>query len=230
MSSPRGIIVSLLAAGLIASAGQATAQTTDNLAHLVATNGSLTIGDKVFSDFSFLATGLTSFNASQIQVTASFSGGIYYLTWAGNMSLVGTGPVSADLLLNYTVTALGGQIDMIDQLYTGSAQPVGGAFISVDETVRNSQGTLVANSHLQGDDLSDPFAEVGDDLIINPGESVLHVTKDIGFGILNPNGGFVTISQVSQSFHQVPEAGTTAMLAVGAALAGVAAFRRRRKG
>lgn len=230
MLSPRGIIVSLIAAGLIASAGQASAQTTDNLAHLVATNGSLTIGDKVFSDFSFLATGLTSFNASQIQVTASFSGGIYYLTWAGNMSLVANGPASADLLLNYTVTALGGQIDMIDQFYTGSAQPAGGAFLSVDETVRDAQGNLVANSHLQADDLSDPFAEAGDDLFINPGQSVLHVTKDIGFGILTSSGGFVTISSVSQSFHQVPEAGTTAMLAVGAALAGIAAFRRRRKG
>lgn len=229
MLNPRGIIVSLIAAGLIASAGQASAQTTDNLANLVATNGSLTIGDKVFSDFSFLATGLTSFNASQIQVTASFSGGIYYLTYAGNISLLGNGPVSADLLLNYTVTATSGFINTIDQLYTGSAQPAGGAFIAVDETVRDSQGNLVANSHLQADDLSDPFAEVGDDLIINPGQSVLHVTKDIGFGILAANGGFITISQVSQSFHQVPEAGTTAMFALGAALAGVAAFRRKRK-
>jgi hypothetical protein len=219
----------LIAAGLIASAGQAPAQTTDNLANLVATNGSLTIGDKTFSNFSFLASGLTSFNASQIQVTASFSGGIYYLTWAGNMSLVATGPASADLLLNYTVTATSGFINTIDQLYTGSAQPTGGAFLAVDETVRDSQGNLVANSHLQGDDLSDPFAEAGDDLIIDPAQSVLHVTKDISFGILSQNGGFVTISEVRQSFHQIPEAGTTAMFALGAALAGVAAFRRKRK-
>lgn len=227
MLSPRGIIVSLIAASLMVSAGRASAQTTDTLAHLVATNGSLTIGDKVFSDFDFFASGLSNFDASQIRVTASFSGGIYYLTWAGNMSLVSGGSATADLLLNYTVTALSGQIDMIDQSYTGSAQPGGGGFLSIDETVRDSTGRIVANSHLDANDLSDPFAEVGDNLFPNPAQSSVRVTKDIGFGIVN--GGFVTISQVSQSFHQVPEVGTTAMLALGAALAGVAAFRRKRK-
>jgi hypothetical protein len=170
---------------------------------------------------------LTSFDASQIQVTASISGGVYYLTYGGNMSLVGNGPVSADLLLNYTVTATSGFINMIDQLYTGSAQPNGGAFLSVDESVRDSQGNLVANSHLQADDLSDPFAEPGDDLIIDPAQNVLHVTKDIGFGILASNGGYITISQVSQSFHQVPEPGTTAMLALGLMVAGTVVFHRR---
>ncbi len=227
MSNPRDVIVSLIAAGVLFSAGRATAQTSDTLQHLVDTGGSLTIGDKVFSDFDYFASGLSNFNASQIQVTASFSGGIYYLTWAGNMSLVSSGQATADLLLNYTVTALGGQIDMIDQSYTGSAQPTGGGFLSIDETVRGATGQIIANSHLDGNDLSDPFEEVGDNLYINPAQSTLRVTKDIGFGIVN--GGFVTISQVSQSFHQVPEAGTTAMFALGAALAGAAIFRRKRK-
>src|SRR4051794_14684721 len=188
---------------LMAVARVASAQTTDNLAHLVATNGSLTIGDKVFSNFGFVASGLTTFDPSQIQVTASVNNGVYYLTWAGNMSLVSGGQATADLVLNYRVTATQGVIDMIDQAYTGSAQPRGGAFLSVDETVRDAQtGQLVANSHLDGDDLSDPFSEVGDNLFIVPARGSLNVTKDIGFGIVS--GGFVTISEVSQSFHQVP--------------------------
>lgn len=215
----------VVAMALVAFASFGTAQTTDNLQHLVDTNGSLTIGDKTFSDFDYLADGLTNFNANNIRVTASFEGGIYYLTWAGNMSLVSGGAATADLLLNYRVTAMAGLINMIDQFYTGSAQPQGGAFLAIDETVRDINGNLVANSHLDGQDLGDPFAETGDDLDIDPAQRVLDITKDIGFGIVN--GGFVTISEVRQSFHQVPEAGTTVMLGLGLALVGVVTFRRK---
>ena len=206
----------------------ANAQTTDTLQHLVDTNGSLTIGDKTFSNFAFNASNLTNFDPSNIQVTASIEGGVYYLTWGGNISLVSNAAATADLLLNYKVTATSGFINMIDQLYTGSAQPSSGAYISVDETVRDAQGNLVANSHLQGDDLSDPFAEPGDNLNINPAQPVLSVTKDIGLGI--SNGGYVTISEVRQSFHQVPEPSTVGMLLLGLSFVGTAAaFRRKRR-
>jgi hypothetical protein len=223
------ILISLAVAIILACSWRAQAATTDTLQDLVDTGGSLSIGDKVFSDFDYFASGLTSFDASQIRVTASFSNGIYYLTWAGNMSLVSSGgPASADLLLNYTVTATSGLISMIDQSYTGSAQPSGGTFLSIDETARDSHGVVVANSHLQADDLSDPFAETGDNLNINPPQQTLSVTKDIGFAVVN--GGFVTVSQVSQSFHQVvPEPGTMTMLITGTALLGwVSLYRRRR--
>lgn len=228
MSRNRRVIVLLAAVISLGLSSQAGAATTDTLQDLVATGGSLTIGDKIFSNFNYLASGLTSFNASQIQVTASFSGGVYYLTWAGNMSLVsGGGPASADLVLNYRVTATNGVINTIDQLYTGSAQPQPGSFLAIDETVRDTNGNLVANSHLDAQDMSDPFAEPGDNLNINPGQSTLDVTKDIAFGIVN--GGFVTISEVRQSFHQVPEAATTALLGLGLAFIGATAFRRKRK-
>jgi hypothetical protein len=73
----------LAAAIVLRLASQTQAATTDNLQPLADTNSSLTIGDKTFSDFESLASGLTSFDASQIQVTASVANGIYYLTWAG---------------------------------------------------------------------------------------------------------------------------------------------------
>ena len=213
------------AMAVVVFASEASAATTDNLQHLMSTAGTLTIGDETFGNFDYLASGLTTFDPSQIQVTASFSGGVYYLTWAGNMSLVSGGPATADLLLNYRVTATSGQIGMIDQFYTGSAQPQSAAFLSIDETVRDSNGNLVANSHLDANDLSDPFAEPGDNLNINPPQSILDVTKDIGFGVVN--SGFVTISEVTQSFHEVPESGTTVLLALG--LVPIAAEIRRRK-
>ena len=198
--------------------------------HLVDTNGSISIGDKVFSNFDYVESGLTTFDASKIRVVATVdSSGIYYLTWQGNMSLLSSTTATADLVLNYSVTATSGQIDMIDQLYTGSAQTFTGTsreFLAIDETVRNSSGALVANSHLDLTDPSDPFAEAGDNLFVNPGQSRLNVTKDISFGAFN--GGFIALSEVRQSFHQVPEASTTGMFLLGVALAGAATIYRRR--
>lgn len=203
--------------------------TTDTLLHLVSSGGSLAIGDKIFSNFDYFASGLTSFDASQIRVTASFSGGVYFLTWAGNMSLVSGGPATADLVLNYRVTATSGLINMIDQFYTGSVQGTAGSFLAIDETVRDTTGRVVANSHLDATDLGDPFAEAGDNLNINPALTTVDVTKDLSFGVVN--GGFVTVSEVRQSFHQsaIPEAGTTGLLVLGMAVVGIAALRKTRR-
>src|ERR1700693_1278488 len=91
-------VLSVLAAVLVVSAVRAQdTSTSDTLQDLVQTNGSLTIGDKVFNNFDFFASGLTNFDPSQIRVTASFSNGEYFLTWAGNMSLVSGGTATSDL-------------------------------------------------------------------------------------------------------------------------------------
>lgn len=217
----------IIALAVASSVGTASAIQTDNLQNLVNTGGSVSIGDKTFSNFGYLAGGLTGFDASQIIVTASIVGDTYFLTWGGSIALASTGPAIADLLLNYTVTATAGSIFSIDQSYTGSAQPSGGAFLAVDETVR-SGATIVANSHLEAGDLSDPFAEVGDQLLINPALTTVDVTKDIALAITSPNGGLVTISQVAQSFHQtsVPDGGMTVIL-LGVALSGIGVLRRK---
>jgi hypothetical protein len=217
----KGRTLSLIVAVALASIAFASASTTDTLQDLATTGGSLTIGDKTFSNFSFFESGLTNFDPSKIQVTASVSNGVYFLTWDGNMSLVsGSGSsASADLVLKYSVTAVGGLIDAIDASYTGSTQPAGGAFLAIDETAKDSNGNVVGSTHLDGQQKSDNFP-------INPPQSTLNVTKDISFGIVN--GGFVTISEVSQSFHQVvPESSTSAMVVTGLALLGVVTFRRR---
>lgn len=229
MKNKLNAIILAIAITACASVANAVSLTTDTLADLVANNGSLSIGDKTFTNFTFNTSGLTGFDAANIVVTASVDGsGVYYLTYGGNITLASSGPASADLLLNYRVTASAGAISMIDQLYTGSAQPAGGSFLSVDETVRVGS-LIVGNSHLQADDLSDPFAEPGDNLNINPPQGALDVTKDIAFGVTAANGGFVTISQVSQSFHQtVPDGGMTVAL-LGGALVGLQVLRRKLK-
>ena len=201
-----------------------TAQASFTLAQL-ANGGIISIDDKTFSGFSYTASGLTSFNPNQIIVTATESGGIEYLTWSGNISLVSGGVASANLILNYIVTANSGAINAIDQGYTGSAQ---NGLLAVNETaaIGTFGGTVAGYSHLGVNDFSDPPAEAGDLLNIVPLETVLYVTKDIGFAVTSENGGFITISQVTQSFHQVPE--PSAML-LGSLGGGLLLFLRSRR-
>jgi hypothetical protein len=224
-------LLALLAVSLLGLSGRANAVTSATLLDLATPGGvdTLSIGDKTFSNFFFFPSGtpgLTGFDASQILVTASVdSSGVYYLTYNGSIALTtGSGGGNADLVLKYTVTANAGQIFMIDQNYTGSVQGTGNASLAVDETVRSGP-IVVANSHLQVGDLSDPFAEPGDNLIIDPPLATVNVTKDIFLS--NDGSGTVTISEVSQSFHQnVPDGGTTVLL-LGAALSGLGLIRRK---
>jgi hypothetical protein len=147
----------------------------------------------------------------------------YFLTWGGNISLVSGGTATADLLLGYTVTATSGKIFAIDQNYTGSAQPSGGSYLSVAETATvPGNTTIVASSYLDQTITSTSFTATG--AILNPNQPILNITKDIGLGITADSGGFITISQVAQSFDQVvpvPEpttiiAGALLLLPLGA--------------
>jgi hypothetical protein len=218
----KGLAKTMLAFGLVSALGGVSlfAAPIYTLGGLVSSGGTITIGDKTFSGFSYQASGLTSFDASQITVAASESGGIDYLTWSGNMSLVSAGVSTADLLLKYIVTANPGQINMIDQSYTPGN--VVNGLLAVDETVAIGAfgGTVVGYSHLDTGDLTDPPAEPvqGDNLNINPAQSVLYVTKDISLGVISPNGGSISITQVEQSFHQVPEPSVTLIGILGGGL------------
>ncbi len=217
---------------MLGLAGVASANHVDTLGALLDDpSNTVSIGDKVWSNFGAVPTNLDGYDPDLITVTASIEGGVYYLTYSGIVASVikgaGGPPKIGDLLLTYTVEASGGHvITMIDQSYTGSAQPSGGAFLSIDESVYDGT-SIVANSHLEESDLSDPFAEVGDDLDTNS-KSKYNVVKDIGLGVVADAGGFVTVSQVRQSFHQdvVPDSGSTAIL-LGAALSAIGFFRRK---
>ena len=227
-------ILTVLATGVI-SCGLLTQQAqagailfTDNLQHLVDTQGSIGIGDKVFNNFDFTTGGLTGFNASGVIVTATVDNtGTYFLTYTGTLGglVSATGPAVADLLLRYTVTATAGQIGLIDQQYTGGIAPLGAGFLTIDETA-SFGGTVFGNSHLEINDFSDPPVETGDNLIINPAQTILNVQKDIGYFITAATGGVVSVSIVAQSFHQTVPDGGSAVALLGIALAGIEGARR----
>ena len=221
--------IALVAAMTVLTQSQtAQADSTNNLATLASTGGALTIGDKTFSGFSFLDTDLSGFNASSIMVTASvdpLDSSVDYLTFSGNMQLAGTSFDTADLLLNYTVTATAGSISMIDQRYTGG-DFTGGLIINETAT---SQGAPTAHSQLTVGDVSDPnnypngpFDTGEQDLLpVNPAQNTLYVTKDLAFVILDAAPGTVSeasVSLVQQSFHQVvstPEPATVSCFLLG---------------
>jgi hypothetical protein len=236
------LITVLLASGMAAlmQVQIAQATSTDNLADLVGTGGTLTIDDKTFSGFSFLESGLSGFNASSIFVTASVDPSdstVDFLTFTGNMQLAGTSFSTADLLLGYTVTASAGSIIMIDQRYTGGVFNGG---VIINETA-TSASAPTAHSQLTISDVSDPNAYPGhpgdfdtgelDLLSVNPGQTKLNVTKDLAFVIVGGDPGTVSqasVSLVQQSFHQVavPEPASVGCFLLGL---GVLACARRFK-
>ena len=210
--------------GILAASATSVFAQVSTLAGLVANNGTLTIGDKTFSNFGWVASlgDAIELNAQAAGLTVSaFIGldGVYYLDFAGGLvvnNLGGNSSLLGDLKLTYTVTANPGSINMIDQLYTPNATPASGQII-IGETVKNNQGIIVGNSTLtlNPTDLSDPQPEGGDNLNFT-GEPQLFVVKDI---LIAANAGnAVGLSDVRQSFHQVPEPSAMLLGSLGGGL------------
>jgi hypothetical protein len=211
---------------MVAMIQTAQASVTDSLGDLVSSGGSLTIGDKTFSNFGWQASladaSALSSQAAGLTVTASILNGIYYLDFAGALTVNnrgGMGDLLGDLNLTYTVTVNnpGSAINMIDQNYTPNGTLAFGQTI-IGETVRNNQGIIVGNSTLTltPNDLSDPTGEAGDNLNF-AGEHQLAVIKDILIDAFA--GQIVGLSDVEQSFHQtVPEVPEPTTIIAGALL------------
>jgi hypothetical protein len=232
----------LIVGAVVMAALVQTAQATTTLGDLI-TGGTITDGNLTFSDFGFsssLDTAELTADADSLIVTSYLGGGAHggvpgaiYLDFSGFIGVNNSGSSSliGDLKLTYTVTASPGSINYIDQQYTPNAVPTSGQII-IGETVAY-QGNNVANSTLTltPTDLSDPKAEAGDNLYVNPSENVLNVVKDISIAA---NGGdLVGLSDVEQSFHPVPEpttviAGVLLLLPLGAST--IRILRRNRIG
>jgi len=223
----RNTVIVVAAVAMAATIQTAQAAFTDTLADLTSANGtynSLTIGDKTFSGFSALVTGGATV-ASGLTVTAEDVNGIYYLDFSGGIGVNNTaGNVPSgigDVILKYTVSASAGLISMIDQNYTPNALAVAGNQIIIGETVKDTGGNVLANSTLSLTPavLSEPPPAYGETLTVTPPQDLLYVVKDIQ--ITAAVGQVVGLSDVEQSFHQVPEpttvlAGALLLLPLGA--------------
>ena len=172
----------------------------------------LSIGDKVFSDFSSSAVNLIPGDGvpANIYVSVSQVGTSYFLKWTGDIAGVLGGAPAGDLTLGYTVTATDGEIYAIDQSYVGTSGANPGTILSVNESAAlPGTTTVVASSDLNATITSTSFTAVG--AILNPVQPILDITKDIHLYAGTDPANFLDISVIEQSFEQVPE--PTTMLA-----------------
>jgi hypothetical protein len=205
--------------GLLQTAQAQLASESALLSALEAQGGSLTVGDKTFSDFSYNASLLPGFSAAGITVTATeVSANYYTLTWNGTIQVSSTsGLVSGDLVLGYVVAATGGAIGSIDQSYTGGV--LGGVgSLGVTENAytpapnRQLVATSVLTTTLTSENPPNTYTTTpATILIVDPPQSVLDITKDISINVDNTSNTGLdtsTISVIEQSFEEVPEATT----------------------
>jgi len=193
-----------------------------NLADLIANNGTITNGDKVFSNFAYLATGDMPLAAGVNVVPITVAGNLGIQFQGGFTDLPGGG--SSDALITYVVTSLQGAT-ITDAHIDGNPDVVGGTgALSITESF-----TPDAPNTMSIFDIEPGATQVSDSTIFATPHSSLHVQKDI-LGVAGD--GIATLSFVNQTYSQVPEPGSMALL-MGLGVTGTtfayARLRRRKK-
>jgi len=184
----------------------------------------ITTGDKVFSNFTCNFTGTNSLGSCDtlnvVSATDQFGNFGISLQLNANATSDGSTTSLGDYRITYDVTSTAGAtITDIHMTFNGSF--VGAGSTEVTETVRNSQQTIVGQISVTNPPLN---LESAADVTGGP-YSVLHVLKDIQFGVATGSAGQASISEIGQYVSQIPEPATMALF--GLAAMG-AAMRRRR--
>ncbi len=178
--------------------------------------GSITCGDKVFTNFSYLATGdmPTASGVNVVCAPPNFGADIGLEFQGGFLDLPGGG--SSDALIRYTITATGGFL-IEDALISGNPSVVGGTgSMVVTDTLSIGPPTLNIFDIVPGS------TQLTDSRNFTPVGSI-NVTKDI---LGSAGTGTATLSVVDQVYSQTtPE--PASLLLVAGALLGMGVVRRR---
>jgi len=199
-----------------------------SLATIIDNNLNVQIADKNFGNFFFSyndtdnisSDDLTRSNVTITALSNSFGFGVSF-----TQPLLALGPVIKDIVLRYSVAVTDPNFLISDIHLDINGSAGNGGLGSVGETVTTNGfgGTTVAT--LQA---SIPVAsgDVASSNIVPPVVQ-LWAEKDVIVTGGNNANGFASISEIDQSYSQVPEPST--MMLVGLGLMGVVAVNRKRK-
>jgi hypothetical protein len=189
---------------------------------LITTGGTLTLGDKVFSNFGYVVTGTDMPTAANVEVLT--------VTLAGNFGLRFQGLFHANpgnnsgntALISYTVSVIGGAPIISDVHLDGDPLVTGGdGHASVTGTVSDPGSALVVVTPLLR--IFDNTTNGVDTFQYNDARLTngLFSSLDIQNLISASSSGANTIAEIThfeQTFSQVPEPGTIGLVLVGLGL------------
>jgi hypothetical protein len=229
MPQGRYLAATLLGIG-IALSGPTTKQSWASpitLSDLIAQNGSVQVGNLIFSQFSYAPTGQmpTASNVTvNTYVDASGNAGLHFgggFTDAYDGS--GATQQASDAVLSFRVAAVGGLLDAVQLSGNPQVLGPGNGVVSVTENFQAGKQPVqmsiynAINNGVSSQNLQDAAS-------FAPVQSLQVVTKDI---FAFNQGGFPTISVIDQTFSTtpIPEPGTIFLVGMGSLA--LAAHRRR---
>jgi hypothetical protein len=184
---------------------------------------SCTIGDLMFSNFSYTPSGTNPIGANQITVDAVTNDGIglsFHAPWTAAAGM------TTDATIDFTVTVLGGGNLLEDFGLAQTSGVSGTGSASVAENGCPGAGCNATGGSIYVLTFQDSGARSAQGETTFTPASVVDVEKDIS---VNGNTGFATISVVQDTFSQVPEPMSLSFIGGGLALLGVVRLRRGAK-
>ncbi|MBV9762118.1 MAG: PEP-CTERM sorting domain-containing protein [Acidobacteriaceae bacterium] len=196
---------------------------TDNGSTYFGGGYSCTVGDLLFSNFSYTGSGTNPISASQITVDTVSNDGIglsFHAPWSAGAGM------TTDGTIDFTVTVLGGGSLLEDFGLAQTSGVSGSGSASVAEDGCGPAPCLATGGSIYVLTFQDSGErQAQGETTFAPVNSV-SVEKDIS---VNGNSGFATISVVQDTFSQVPEPVSMGMMGGGLALLGLVRLRRRAK-
>jgi hypothetical protein len=204
----------------------------------LAANYSCQIGDKIFSNFFYTASGTNPVAASAVTVdTVGPAGTGATIPFADiglqfNAPWDAAGPgMSSDASIRFTVTVLGGAglIEDFGLAQTSGVNAPGSASVAERGCGPAPCNPVGGSLHVLTFDNGGPSSKTENETLFAPVGSV-EVEKDISASVpMGDNNGFATISVVQDTFSQVPEPVSMGLMGGGLALLGLTRLRKRAK-
>lgn len=219
----RGIKSAIMALAFAGFTGIASAYPVMTLDQLLQPGAYMIVGDKMFDHFGFNSGTMTSagFNIQGIDESSPLFLGNYGIDIQGSFTQIGVGTLDADL--TYRVSTLTGQqITGLRQLVNAGGFGLSWAATSTELVLDKTGGQVLANL-VSGAAAGANFQVT--DAILSAPQTVLLINKDINI-VVQQGGIFASISDIQQTFSQIPEPSVLALFGLG--LAALIGLRNRR--